>query len=461
MLNKRHKTILFVTIVMTGSALLAGARPNEALGMLMLGAAFAWLIGGETALRAYNYMLRIPGRSWPWVRVLLLMVLGGLLLVAVALWSNFNSFISIAAMCIFGMLVSPVRRLPTQKGWVKVTFWISAGAVFLFSLSGGMYLSTVAEQNAERMGQLGAYALIALPIGMLWLAKGWKLLLSGMTAQQMAGTQPEGTGTRKPTKWLYASLSLGALILILLLGLFAFSAFSDSIFPFQGKAPSKQPLPSQVGFLMLLTWWPYACWKAILVREPNTELSNLRRHRSVTIALACLFTIVVCIAITFGIQNGNDRKTTAGIEQSAKDFQAVASQIGSIKSRNLKTTTDYINAYAEIEPLLANFDGQLRRYTEILALARESDKNRGPLNIQRLYGRKRTEDWLEWDEKMFALLRQDSQLTKKQVEVVKEMGTLPERDQIEFWEKNVRPLLAEEDGIRQRIASLLPSKPSS
>jgi hypothetical protein len=459
MLNKRHKTILFVTIVMTGSALLAGARLNEALGMMMLGAAFAWLIGGKTAFRAYSYMLRIPGRSWPWVRVLLLMVLGGLLLVAIALWSNFNSFISVAAMCVFGMLISPVRQLPTQKGWLKVTFWISAGAVFLFSVFGGSFLSPLAEQNAERMGQLGVYALIALPMGILWLVKGWKLILSGMHTQQMAGTQPEGTGTRKSTKWLYTSLFFGALILMLLLGLFAFLAFSESILPFQGNAPSKQPLSSQVIFLMLLTLWPYACWKTILLREPNTELSNLRRHKSVTIALACLFTTVVCIAVTFGIQNGNDRMSTSRIEESQKDFQAVASKIGGIKSRELKTTRDYINAYEELEPLLADFDGRLQNYSEILSEAQERDRNRGPLNIQRLYGH-REKEWLAWDVKMFDLLRQDSQLTRKQVDAIKQMGELQEQYQVEFWEKNVRPLLAEENGIRQRLASLLAVKPS-
>ena len=39
MLNRRHKAILFITLVMTGSGLLAGARLNEALGIFMLGVA--------------------------------------------------------------------------------------------------------------------------------------------------------------------------------------------------------------------------------------------------------------------------------------------------------------------------------------------------------------------------------------------------------------------------------------
>ena len=123
--------------------------------------------------------------------------------------------------------------------------------------------------------------------------------------------------------------------------------------------------------------------------------------------------------------------STAQIEQSAKDFQAVAAKIGSIKSRDLKTTKDCTYAYEGMEPLLADYDGRVRHYGEILTEPQETDKNRGPLNIQRLYGRKEKQ-WLVWDVKMFDLLRQDSQLTKKQVDTVKQMGKLPEKYRVEF-----------------------------
>ena len=50
MLNRRHKTVLFITLVATGSALLAGASLGEGLGIFILGATFAWVIGSGSHL---------------------------------------------------------------------------------------------------------------------------------------------------------------------------------------------------------------------------------------------------------------------------------------------------------------------------------------------------------------------------------------------------------------------------
>ena len=115
MLNRRHKAILFITLVMTGSALLAGASLSEGLGILILGVAAAWLIGSQTTSRISDSLRRVPGKSWPTIRVLLVMAVAGALLVLVAVWSNFNSFMAAAALGLFGMLISPVRQLPIQK----------------------------------------------------------------------------------------------------------------------------------------------------------------------------------------------------------------------------------------------------------------------------------------------------------------------------------------------------------
>ena len=41
-LNRRHKAILFITLVIVGCVLLFGAELKEAFGTMMLGAALAW-----------------------------------------------------------------------------------------------------------------------------------------------------------------------------------------------------------------------------------------------------------------------------------------------------------------------------------------------------------------------------------------------------------------------------------
>jgi hypothetical protein len=349
-LNKRHKAILFITLVLTGSALLAGAKLSEGVGILILGVAFAWPFGSETASRAYDSLRSVPGKAWHWLRIPLLMVAGGALLVGIALASNLNSFIVVATLCIFGMLISPTRQLPTQRRWLAFLLWIAAIVVFFLSAVGVSVLCHVSSEESERIGELTAYGLMAFPIGMLWLAKGWRLILAGITAQQVVEpTPPESAPVKqKGTRWRHIVLFSGVLVLTLWLGLLTFSAFSDSVYPFKTTSSSKPATFGPILFLLLLAWWPYACWESILRHEPNTTGVNVRKHKRVTMALGVLFTIILCVAITFGIQNGNDRMTTAKIEAGQKDFQDIAVKIGGIKSRELRTTKDYIDGYEEM-----------------------------------------------------------------------------------------------------------------
>jgi hypothetical protein len=461
MLNKRHKAIGFVTIVVTGTALLAGARLNQALGMLMLGAGLAWLIGSGTVSRTYHSLRGAPGKTWPWLRVLLLMVLGGVLLEAVAVSSHFNSFLAMIAMSAFGILISPVRQLPTHKGSLRAAFWAVVVTVFFLAVMGASILGGLKDQETERMGRLVVSGLIALAAGIFWLSKGRELVAAGISPKLLTETeQAETVHSQRSTKWVYLSLFIGVLIVALLLGVGLFSAFRDSAFPPATKAPTDQTNFRDIIFLLLLAWWPYSSWKTILRREPNTKVSNVMRHKRVAIALGSLFAIVVCLAITFGIQDGNDRMTVAQMEEGMKDFQAVAAKIASIKSRDLRTARDYIDAYGEMEPLLADFDNRLRHFDEIFVETERSVKNRGPLNIERFYGHGEKE-WQAWDVKMLDVLRQDSALTKKQIDAINQMGKIPGEYQAQFFEKKVEPLLEEEKGLRRQWASLQASKPSS
>jgi len=50
-LNRRHKALLFITLVITGCSLLLGAELKGALGFLILGVAFSWAVGSDTATK--------------------------------------------------------------------------------------------------------------------------------------------------------------------------------------------------------------------------------------------------------------------------------------------------------------------------------------------------------------------------------------------------------------------------
>lgn len=448
MLNRRHKAILFITLVMTGSALLAGAQLNEGLGIFILGVAFAWVIGSKAASRTCHFLITFPGKSWPWTRVLVLMALGGSLLASVAILSSFNSFLVVATMSIFGLLISQFRHLPNQRRWPKWIAWTLGIVAFFLATVAVSSLSGVPPDSAERMGRLVWWGLVALTIGMLWLTKGWILIVAGITAEKSDDlTAAPESANSKGTSLLYLSLLTGTLLLSLALGSLAFSAFSDAVFPFptvtRTTLNSSSPV-SPIVFLMLLAWWPYASWKAILKRKPNTKLDNVRTHQRVTFALGAVFTIILSVAITFGVQNGHDRSMTSQVEAGMKSFQTVAAKIGAIKRRDLQTTGDYIQAYAEIDPLLTEFNTNLRQFTNILAQAKQRDRGRGPLNIQRLYENRESE-WLVWDDQMFDLLRQDSELTGKEVEIARQMGALPKTEQVDFWKRNFQPLIEQEN----------------
>lgn len=277
------------------------------------------------------------------------------------------------------------------------------------------------------------------------------------TSETAEVPQEAAAGNKKSTVWLYISLTVGVVALTLWLGLLTFSAFSDSIYPHQKSSSSESSIFSPVLFMMFLTAWPYECWRRILGREPNTTPVNVKRHKRVTVTLGALFAVVLCVAITFGIQIGYDGITTDQIKEATKDFQAVAMKIGNIKGRELKTTKDYVDAYGEIEPLLNDFDGRFRKFTGIVKDAQEREKHRGPLNIQRLYPNH--DKQISWDMQAFDLLHQDIEITRKQVLVTKQMAVLPDQDQVEFWNNNFLPLAKQEDDLRQKLAALQKDNP--
>jgi hypothetical protein len=101
--------------------------------------------------------------------------------------------------------------------------------------------------------------------------------------------------------------------------------------------------------------------------------------------------------------------------------------------------------------LLGDFDAKLHQFTDVLSVTEQRERTRGPLNIQRLYGRK-SKEWLTWDMSTFSLLRQDSELTKKQIQVVRQMAELPEQSQVSYWKENFQPLQQDEEGLRQKLA---------
>jgi hypothetical protein len=116
----------------------------------------------------------------------------------------------------------------------------------------------------------------------------------------------------------------------------------------------------------------------------------------------------------------------------------------------LKTADDYIQAYSEIEVLLPEFESRIQNSADVYKEARDGDENRGLINIQRFYKDNNPEVWKSAYE-MLDLLRQFDSLTKQEALTVRKMAALPTREQVEFWQKEIKPLLAEEDDLREKL----------
>src|SRR5580704_3769792 len=160
--NRRHKAILFITLVVTGCALLLGVELREALGFMMLGAAFAWALGSDTASRAYTGLKRTPGTFYPWIRLPLAMALAGAIFGAILLYSQANPVLVVVFMCAAGVFLAPLTPFPTQRIWLRIPFILLALSAFVIAMWGMLSTDLVTSNKyAERYGQLTGNGLIA------------------------------------------------------------------------------------------------------------------------------------------------------------------------------------------------------------------------------------------------------------------------------------------------------------
>jgi hypothetical protein len=183
-LNRRHKALLFVTLVITGCSLLLGAELKNAVGFLLLGVAFAWAIGSDTASKFYAGLKKASNSFYAWLRLPLAMTLAGALLGAVLLYSRANPVLVVVVMCAAGIFIAPLTAPPGLKPWLSIPRLLLG--IFGFGAAAFGICSTdlvVSNKYAGRFGQLTVTAVLALLIGIMWLSKGWGLIVRGISSE--------------------------------------------------------------------------------------------------------------------------------------------------------------------------------------------------------------------------------------------------------------------------------------
>ncbi len=92
---------------------------------------------------------------------------------------------------------------------------------------------------------------------------------------------------------------------------------------------------------------------------------------------------------------------------------------------------EYVDAYAQIEPLLTEYDQKLQEYSELYSTAQQRDQKRGLINIQRLHKRYNPEVWRNTSE-IIALIREINDVMKKEASVIRDMRSLPQQERVQF-----------------------------
>jgi hypothetical protein len=176
---------------------------------MMLGAAFAWAIGSNTALKAYAGLKGAFGTFYSWIRL----ALAGGVCGAMLLYSRANPVLVVVFMCAAGMFLAPLTPFPTGRIWLRIPLFLVAVAACLAATWGIVSIDLITSDDyLERYGQLAVTGLFAFIVGFLWLSKGWGLIQRGISSTPCLNALSSGGSTGTP--WVrYISVFLGFLVL--------------------------------------------------------------------------------------------------------------------------------------------------------------------------------------------------------------------------------------------------------
>ncbi|HUQ50547.1 MAG TPA: hypothetical protein VM056_07540 [Terriglobales bacterium] len=452
-LNTRHRIVLVTLLLFTGSWLLAGAKLTEAAGLLMVGTAFAAIIGSDIVALKFTQTRQFLKNTQGLPRLVqlpLVLAFAGFVLSGIAINTNFQAFLSNFALAMIGLTFSEIANFDTKPNWLKITSWVLAIPGFFLGTSVYALIDQQANTQAYRIGQLGAGGLLFFLLGMFWFSKGWRSIKEALSSASTQNADESGKDTFKVLP--YFGLLLSTSVLAVWLSLLAFSAFTNAIFPIETKlvaGASRTPEFAPIALLLFLT---FSIHRSIRGMLSNNCRYLLRRRLALgsagTLLLSGLF-----LAATFGIQNGYDRIETKRVEDLTVRLHRVGSEIGLIKTKELETTQEYIDEYAKLEPLIAEFDQGLNELDQFCAMAIQRNKDRGPINIQRFYQSNKEDNWNNILG-LLQVMREYSALLKHQIATTREMSRVSPELQPVFWEENLQPLLRQEQPIVQRSVEL-------
>jgi len=179
-------------------------------------------------------------------------------------------------------------------------------------------------------------------------------------------------------------------------------------------------------------------------------MDNERQHKFTWIFAtgAVVLVLVTIFAVTFAVQEHNDRFLSEELTETASELQDTGARITSIRDTDLKSMDDYIRAFSEVGPLLDDYDRHLQKITDLYNQARERDKRL--LSVERLYRRPHLTNWESMSE-ILDITGALNRVMKQESSVIQNMAQLPESERMQFWHEHFLPLEAQEKGLRAKL----------
>ena len=179
-------------------------------------------------------------------------------------------------------------------------------------------------------------------------------------------------------------------------------------------------------------------------------MDNERQHKFTWIFAtgAVVLVLVTIFAVTFAVQEHNDRVLSEELTETASELQDTGARITSIRDTDLKSMDDYIRAFSEVGPLLDDYDRHLQKITDLYNQARERDKRL--LSVERLYRRPHLTNWESMSE-ILDITGALNKVMRQETSVIQNMAQLPEPERMQFWHEHFLPLEAQEKGLRAKL----------
>jgi hypothetical protein len=182
--------------------------------------------------------------------------------------------------------------------------------------------------------------------------------------------------------------------------------------------------------------------------HPNAVAKRPRLWMNIVFVLVIGGILAVVAAV--GVENHQDKVLTVQMINTEAELRMAGGRIADIKDHRFTTMNEYVNAYAQIEPLLSDYYHKLQEYSDLCSRAQQREETQSLIDILRLQGRHKPKKWRNPKE-MIEIIRQINATMKREAAVIRDMSALPQQDQLQFWHEEFTPLLAQEHALREQL----------